>query len=330
MIKKILDNRAALMGVMIIMIMIFHTRLHYNSHFTQIFAGWGFGGVDGFLFLSALGLFYSFTMDNCTLSFYKKRFIRIIPSYFVIVFFSNIIRGNTNIADILIQISTIGFWIPSFLSFFDWFVPSLIIIYLFFPLYYKVFILSPFKVTVLFVLVFIVLSLLYALNNDYNINMMYFLCRVPIFLLGVLFAYYNYSNSNLFEKKRNIIISVSVSIIGFIMWFFLKTLLTYNQFNGSTLNWTLFVLIIPGFLYVLTFLTQSNRKLNRSLSFLGSISLELYLIHEHMTFKYALMLRSLIYVSFPMILIFVFLSLVSILLAFGTHRIVSSIIIKFL
>lgn len=70
MIKKILDNRAALMGVMIIMIMIFHTRLHYNSHFTQIFAGWGFGGVDGFLFLSALGLFYSFTKDSYDTPYY--------------------------------------------------------------------------------------------------------------------------------------------------------------------------------------------------------------------------------------------------------------------
>ncbi len=329
MIRKILDNRAALMGAMIILIMIFHTRLHYNSHFTQIFAGWGFGGVDGFLFLSALGLFYSFTKDNCIKSFYKKRFVRIIPSYLIIVFFANLLKGNTNLTDILIQVSTIGFWIPHFLNYFDWFVPSLIILYLSFPFYYKFFIKSPRKVTVSFIFVFIVSSLLYALFNNYNINMMYFLCRVPVFLLGVFFAYCNYSKSNFLKNKEFIYTSVLVSIIGFILWFFFKSVLTYGQFNGSTLNWTLFILIIPGFLYVLTLFIESNKLLNKVLSFLGGISLELYLIHEHVIFKYALSLRNFTSTSLPMIFIFLFLSLVSVLLAFAVHKLVSYVILKF-
>ena len=318
------------MGAMIILIMIFHTRLHYNSHFTQIYAGWGFGGVDGFLFLSALGLFYSFTKDNSIKSFFKKRFIRIIPSYFVIVLLANLLKGNTNIADILIQVSTIGFWIPSFFNFFDWFVPSIIILYLFFPLYYKLFILSPLKVTALVIFLFISSSILYALSNAYNIDIMYFLCRIPVFLLGILFAYYNYYNFSFLKKKKNIYISVFISIIGFILWFFLKNLLTYNQFNSSTLNWTLFVLIIPGFLYLLTFLIESNNILKKVLSFLGSISLELYLIHEHVLFKYALILRSFISTSFPIILIFLFLSVVSVLFAYVIHKFVSAFATKIL
>lgn len=315
------------MGAMILLIMEFHTRLHYYSHITQIFAGWGFCGVDGFFFLSGLGLFYSLKKDGRVLPFYKRRLIRIIPTYFVIVLFANLLKNNSDWGDILIQTSTIGFWFPSMFNYFDWFVPSLVLIYLFFPFYYKIFTRFPYLVTVLFIFLSIVGSLLYGSNENNNIDKLYFLCRIPIFLLGVLGAYCNNLNAKFLEETRFIRRCMFISILGFIFWLVLKTILTTDQFNESTLNWTLFILIIPGMLYILTLLINSSKTLNKVLSFLGGISLELYLMHELIVFKYAANLRIFLPNSFLVIIfIFFILSAVSIFLAFLVQKIVSMVI----
>lgn len=67
--------RPQLMGVAICMIMGFHTGI----------IPWGDLGVEWFYILSGLGLYYSLSKKPDLLHFYKKRFIRIIPTYLMLV-----------------------------------------------------------------------------------------------------------------------------------------------------------------------------------------------------------------------------------------------------
>ena len=72
-------------------------------------------GVDLFLLLSGIGMYYSlaYKENNCLTLWYKKRFIRIWWPYFLCTIPTYIIWGIVNeksILEVLFQISTLSFW----------------------------------------------------------------------------------------------------------------------------------------------------------------------------------------------------------------------------
>ena len=90
--------RGVLMGVSALLIAFFHC---YSYKFSS---GWlgdillfmrktGNIGVDIFLILSAIGLYFSFSKDDNLIKFYKKRVIRILPSFFIVGSIYYIYRG---------------------------------------------------------------------------------------------------------------------------------------------------------------------------------------------------------------------------------------------
>lgn len=95
MIKKqynwglISEKRRSLMGIAIISIVLFHyfedlTRMQLTiTPMTKLFR-YGNIGVDMFLYISGIGLYYSYNRDNNRRNFYKKRFKKIMIPYFII------------------------------------------------------------------------------------------------------------------------------------------------------------------------------------------------------------------------------------------------------
>ena len=66
--------RAELMGISIVLIVLFHCDI---LNFGDI-------GVDCFLFLSGLGLYRSLSKNSNKCSFYRKRFVRLLPAYLIV------------------------------------------------------------------------------------------------------------------------------------------------------------------------------------------------------------------------------------------------------
>ena len=88
MLELILSNRSFLMGVAMIMVIVYHLFCWvYNP--IGIF-NIGYIGVDVFLFLSGLGLSYSYE-KNSIVHFYKNRIKRIYPIYLLSVLATYII-----------------------------------------------------------------------------------------------------------------------------------------------------------------------------------------------------------------------------------------------
>ena len=79
-ISVISRERAPLMGLAILWVVIFHYGL--SMPFVLI-SYLGFTGVDIFMFLSAYGLVRSLDNDPSPISFYKRRVLRIFPTYFL-------------------------------------------------------------------------------------------------------------------------------------------------------------------------------------------------------------------------------------------------------
>lgn len=193
-------HRSAIMGVAILWVMAFHLVSKGNSFCDFSFAspvmGIGYGGVDIFLFTSGIGLYFSYCKNSDYLSFIKKRLIRIFPAYIII----NIIYGILNklsFSVIIMNISTIGFWTLS--SYYDWYIPSMMIFYLLFPVVFKnataqyeqclpgKCLRNPLLIlSTIIVLAIILLPLIMGIRVDDP--RMFFVSRIPIFILGTAFG----------------------------------------------------------------------------------------------------------------------------------------------
>lgn len=76
------------MGFAILWVMYFHIPIPAKFIVTDV--GWfihriGFYGVDIFLFLSGLGVYFSLMKRPNVLRFYKARLVRILPAYVIVV-----------------------------------------------------------------------------------------------------------------------------------------------------------------------------------------------------------------------------------------------------
>lgn len=91
-------------------------------------------GVDVFLILSGMGPYYSSSKGMNLKEYYIKRFIRIFPIYIVVVVLMSI--GNFHgIGNLLLKMSTIGYWVNGI--YYDWFIPFIVLMYILYSIRYR-------------------------------------------------------------------------------------------------------------------------------------------------------------------------------------------------
>ena len=138
------NYRTQLMGIAASMIVIGHANAYQvlMPSFLSSICSQSALGVDIFLFLSGLGLYYSLSKNNLKkksdyFPFYKKRFFRIFVPYFIIYIpycLIFILLSLYSIGDSLLCLSTLEFWLFHRGA---WFISLIIILYLFVPFLYK-------------------------------------------------------------------------------------------------------------------------------------------------------------------------------------------------
>lgn len=110
----------------------------YFYVFTRVL---GTMGVDIFLFCSGMGLFYSFFANKNLKFFYKKRFCRILPAYFIVCIpwylYKCFIESNLGIRGFFQNILQISFWTEGNGE--EWYIVFILMMYICFPLIYRVF-----------------------------------------------------------------------------------------------------------------------------------------------------------------------------------------------
>lgn len=273
MLHLISKYKTELMGFAIVWVVLFHSNI--KTPYLEAFTALGYGGVDIFFFLSGYGLYFSSVKNESLLSFYKKRFIRVFPTYAVVVFFMMLGLGMFTLKTYLINISTLGYWINE--SYFEWYIPALFAFYLWFPLLVKG--INTFPYLTLFLGVALTAVLVY-LNIHFHFHALLFpfIARIPIFMIGILFGKYTY------EKKQprwiNPISLYGTTVLGLVLLMFVKhTYSGWLWYYG--LYWFPFIAITPGLCLSLSTVLEKFKPtyLLRILSFLGGLSLEIYLLH---------------------------------------------------
>lgn len=189
-IKTLINSqRATVMGISAIWIFLFHLWLMWGAgEEGRYFLGIGYVGVDFFFLLSGMGLVYSIEKHS-VLTFYLRRIERVFLPYAVmaVLFFT---FGNWDFRTFIRNLLGINFITKDIYSFL-WFVPSIMIFYLVFPLFYMLFRRAASKEWMMAAVLMAWLAASQWIMHDaffgeyfHRTNLFLFTNRVPIFLTG--------------------------------------------------------------------------------------------------------------------------------------------------
>lgn len=267
--EYISKNRTAIMGIAIIWVFLLHSAV--GNEFTGVTSytlNHEWIGVDIFIFLSSFGLCYSLK-KNSLKKFYHNRVLRIIPSWLIVLILVHIagtilsprfpdfnFEYPQNLLDYLFWYTGLGYYFNG--CQYEWYVPTILLFYAITPLVAK---LDTKKIWLLLLISTVLVSILTYFKIAYHLHYSY--QRVMCFLLGILF-YRHTTSEKLSDFYRltaiGAIIMLSCTIAGLLPDVFFYEFLT------------------PC---VVLLFAQISRVsiLNAVLSFMGSISLEFYLVH---------------------------------------------------
>lgn len=277
--------RAQIMGFAAVLIMLFHfiTGLYSDLHIPVVTRVLSCGniGVDCFLFLSGIGLFRSMSRDGQAVPFYKRRISRIVLPVLLISLpywlARDFLYKHDGIGMFLLNWFTLSFWTHNNRT--VWYVSLLLLLYPLYPLIFRM----QKKHTVILILltaaVFAAVVMLFLYAPDIYDTYEIAITRIPVFLIGSL------TGEILFSEKPDAKRFKPAVII--------YTVLTLMLFAGSfalmkTSRHTaslFYRLGSGGAGLTLTLLAAKlldickNTAVHNSLKKIGSLSLELYLIH---------------------------------------------------
>ena len=273
------------MGFAILWIILFHSGVYFPEFLLPLafFKDIGYSGVDIFFLMSGIGLVFSITNNKLIAAFYKKRILRIIPTYWICLFlfsFKEIWVGELKIKSFFLSFFGLDFLLLGELT--NWFVPSILICYVFFPVYFSLSAKYGFRrVSLIFSMLAIAFSVLIV--DTFISYLLIFTIRIPIFLFGC------YVGFLLVNKKVNAPLS-NLFINFAVLFFSLAALAAILVKTDSSLRWntglwwypTIFM-AFPVSMLLGHILGKVELRCSLASKFLrpfGVYSLELYLMHD--------------------------------------------------
>ena len=259
-------NRTEIMGFSILMIMLFHCGL----------LCFGDIGVDFFLFISGYSMYHSLGKNDDTQNFLIKRADRILPMY-LIVAIPYFICNSPTIGTFFSRITNVAVFTEGYLNGW-WFIGAICLCYTFSPILYKVFNrYNRYKYIIVTLISFICYIIGFSFDNSSIV-----LFRIPEFLIGFLVADNIKNNNRKYNKK----------ILVFLTVVFIGILLVASFTNNISIIWkyknAVYSIIAFPFVSLIGMAFQViNGIIKRIFSLFGTITLELYLLHEYFSIPLA-------------------------------------------
>lgn len=256
--------RSELMGLSILWIMMLHFTFQQISPL-GVLSQFGYAGVEIFFLVSGLGLYVSLDKDSHLTHFYRKRLLRIFPTYFILGSISSLLLYHDDLITYLFRHTTIGFWTGG--PYADWFIPSILLLYLIAPLCKRL-VDSSRRVTIaLSVLILAVTYLLIDKDSILPRTHFFLIYRIPAFILGMTIARWLKYDSTIRPFFLLLLLGLP-----FFCWFYPHHHEVYNYKYFSVL------FLLPAILICFTLLSKYARFLSPLTASMGRASLEIYLI----------------------------------------------------
>lgn len=277
------EYRSALMGTAMLLIIMFHTGMDHR-YFMWGFIKCGNVGVDVFLFLSGIGLWYSWSKCSSLRHFFFRRYLRVYPTWIILAPFFYIpnylyhTSYSRNIPDLIANITfNWSFWRVDDLTF--WYVPAIMMMYLFAPFYMNLIKKYPvYRWLPIIAIMFCFVQQYVGPVHEYVGHVEIFWSRIPIFLLGINCGEMVKNGKNIDGTAIWLILLAFVLSLVVCVNFEMSWRGRYPQFL-ERLN---YIPLTVSFILLMVQLFKHYPKwLLKWLSFIGGISLEIYLLHLH-------------------------------------------------
>lgn len=284
--------RTHIMGAAMMWIMFFHSPYSGNSEVITFLHKIGFYGVDMFLLLSGLGLYYSMRKSKGVLDFYKKRAVRILPAYLLVtVCWYLFFKTDVSFGDTVLSILGVNYFRGTVYNrppYFDWFLPTLFALYLLTPLYDKLFqrVECKWKLTALASMISPVLCMIGVWTGRQPLEGTF--VRIPDFLIGYCIGWFLFEKRE--EKKGSWMVHIALLFSGMLLGWCIQYKLTDFRMIFWGINAYPALLVAPALSVTLALLFKYA---DRWLSIVGKVllvpfwicgrySLEIYLIHQRL------------------------------------------------
>ena len=274
--ENISRYRGELMGAAMLFVLLFHIPLARHDAFFGL-RRCGNVGVDMFLFLSGVGLWFSWIKQRETLAvdmrqalvhFFKNRYRRVYPAWLVIAcahYIPCYLEGkgySRNVPDLIANITfNWSFWRIDDLTF--WYVPAAMMLYCFAPFYMEL------------VLWCVVVQWVRPVHGAVG-HLEIFWSRVPIFFIGINFGQWVRQKHTVDGAAWWLVLLAFVMSLGTCVY--LEQQL-HGRFPLTFERWVYIPLTISGILLLNELFVRAPQWINRGLRFVGMVSLEFYLIH---------------------------------------------------
>lgn len=235
-------------------------------------------GVSIFFMLTGASLMLSTRDWKGCANFYKKRFLAIFPSFwlvYIVVFLIDLYRSGAPVErNPLCMLSTligfdgyVGLFRPEFYMYYkigEWFLGCLILLYIIYPIL-RFFYVRYSKTTFIVVVLGYFLYQLLARNFNLNNSSYLFYLRVPELVLGMAFV-------------ENDMRSKPLKLWGISSSFFIICILSKNYISQMTLNLA-FCMLLSSFIIILGERIQ-NEFVIKAITWLAGLTYPAFLIHH--------------------------------------------------
>ena len=281
--QNISRYRGELMGAAMLFVILFHVGLPREDAFYGL-RRIGNIGVDMFLFISGVGLWFSWTKRPSLKHFFTRRYLRVYPAWLIIacLFYIPDFLGSrqfsTNIIDLLGDVLiNWDFWLHDELSF--WYIPATMMLYLFAPAYMQLIIKHPVYRWLPVVMIMWCILVQYVTPIHAAVgHLEIFWSRVPIFFIGINFG------KAVKEKRCMDGASLWLIVLVFVMAFASSVFLEqvrHGQFPLFIERMLYIPLTVTAILLLNRVFRRTPKWFNATFREVGALSLEAYLIHLH-------------------------------------------------
>lgn len=279
--KEVIKYRKIWMGFAILWVIFFHFGYKPPDPLAALQSS-GYSGVDIFFFASGIGCYLSYSRDKNAAAFIKRRFIRIMPTYFVFIVIWCTYKVITDGMDFTTVLGNI-FCVQDLTGkdgSFNWYFSAMWIFYLLTP--YFVAVADKIKKPagcVLFCLLLVLFSFPF-----WNVKaLIIIVTRMPVYFLGMYLAKRSQESDDKISLKFMLIATVLsiISMAAFIVCYFKL----HDELWNYGLWWYPFIITAPTICLYLSFICKqlekksAGRNILKAFSFIGSYTFELFLVH---------------------------------------------------
>lgn len=279
--KEVIKYRKIWMGFAILWVIFFHFGYKPPDPLAALQSS-GYSGVDIFFFASGIGCYLSYSRDKNAAAFIKRRFIRIMPTYFIFIVIWCTYKVITDGMDFTTVLGNI-FCVQDLTGkdgSFNWYFGAMWIFYLLTP--YFVAVADKIKKPagcVLFCLLLVLFSFPF-----WNVKaLIIIVTRMPVYFLGMYLAKRSQESDDKISLKFMLIATVLsiISMAAFIVCYFKL----HDELWNYGLWWYPFIITAPTICLYLSFICKQlekksvGQKILKAFSFIGSYTFELFLVH---------------------------------------------------